>query len=128
MGATFGYANWGEARNEIIRRLHRIARAQSKITYSELCDGLRADGVIDLEFHGTPLAHMLGQINVLEHQRGRPLLSSVVVHKSGDYFPGVGFWSFAKLLGLDIGETEAERVKFWAQEFSRCHAYWKNRY
>ena len=128
MALTFGYEDWAEARDEIIRRLHRVARAQSKITYSELCDELRTEGVIDLPYHGAPLDYMLGHINLLEHERGRPLLSSVVVHKSGDYFPGVGYWNFAKLLGLEVGDSEAEQVKFWAQEFSRCHAYWKNRY
>lgn len=124
----FGDPNWLSARSEMTRKLHRVARAQSKITYSELCDELRADGIIDLEPHGAPLAWMLGQINVLEARQGRPLISSVVVHKTDDWLPGEGFWGIAKLMNLNVGGTEAERVAFWAHEFGRCHAYWKNRF
>ena len=71
----FGDTRWTTARAQMTRRLHKIARAQSKTTYSELCDGLRADGIISLDPHGAPLAYMLGQINVLEAQQGRPLIS-----------------------------------------------------
>jgi hypothetical protein len=124
----FGEPDWHGARAEMTRRLHKIARAQAKITYSELCDELRRDGVIALEPHGSPLAWMLGQINVLEARQGRPLISSLVVHKSDDWLPGVGFWSIAKLMGLDIGDTEEAKVAFWAHEFGRCHAYWKGRF
>lgn len=34
----------------------------------------------------------------------------------------------ARGFGLEVGDSEAEQVKFWAEEFSRSHAYWKNRY
>jgi len=124
----FGEPNWFDARAEVTRRLRAVARRQSKITYSELCDSLRADGIIDLAPHGSPLAWMLGQINVLEAQQGRPLISSIVVHKTDDWLPGVGFWNIAQLMGLNIGNTEAEKVAFWAREFGRCHDYWRNRF
>lgn len=128
LNKDFGEPNWFAARTEVTRRLHAVARKQSKVTYSELCDGLRNDGIIDLEPHGTPLAWMLGQINVLEADQGRPLISSVVVHKTDDWLPGVGFWNISKLMGLNIGTSEADRVQFWAHEFGRCHAFWKNRF
>lgn len=63
---------------------------------------------------------MLGQINDLEHQQRRPLISAVVVHKTDDWLPGTGFWDFAKALGINAGTSDVEREAFWAREFSKC--------
>jgi hypothetical protein len=124
----FGEPNWLEARKEMTRRLHRVARAQSRITYSDLCDEMRETGLIDLEPRGPQLSWMLGQINVLEAQQGRPLISVVVIHKGGDNLPGSGFWEMAKLIGIPIGRTEEERLAFCSREMELCHSYWRNRF
>jgi hypothetical protein len=73
---TYGHPKpeWDETRAWMTRRLHAIARAQSKITYGELCREAAAAGHLALEPHGTPLAGLLGQINVDERERGRPLV------------------------------------------------------
>ena len=101
-----------------------VARTRSTTTYTELCrDVLPATGT-RLEPHGTPLAGLLGQINVLEQEEGRPLISCVVVHKAGDWRPGVGFWNMAKEMGIDVGATEADRDRYWVGELKRCYSTW----
>jgi hypothetical protein len=127
---TYGYPReqWAPARTWMTRRLQAVARSQAKITYGELCSEARAQNIIDLEPHGTPLAGLLGQINVLEQERDRPLISCVVVHATDDYLPGVGFWNMAKEMNLAVGNTEDEHLLFWTRELTRCHAYWKNRF
>ncbi len=75
----------------------------------------------------TRLARRPPSINVLEREHGRPLISAIVVHKSDDWMPGVGFWNIAREIGIDPGSSEASRLEFWVREFSRCHSYWKSR-
>jgi hypothetical protein len=67
---------------------------------------------------------LLGQVNVLEQEEHKPLISCVVVHKSGDTRPGVGFWNMAREMRLDVGRAEAEQERFWVRELNRCYAKW----
>jgi len=94
------------------------------LSYSEICDEMRLKGIIDLEPHGTPFAALLGQINVIEHDLGRPLISAVVVSKE-ERQPGVGFWNIAKELGIEVGESENQRVAFWLDSLQECHRRWR---
>jgi hypothetical protein len=42
--------------------------------------------------------------------------TALVVHKTGDYQPGPGFFELAKRLGHNVTDIE----KFWVQEVIRC--------
>ena len=79
---------------------------------------------MELEPHGTPLAGLLGQVNVLEREDELPLISCVVVHKAGDWKPGPGFWNMAKEMGLEVGTTDEDRDRYWVAELKRCYATW----
>jgi hypothetical protein len=81
-------------------------------------------GAVHLEPHSTALAGLLGQVNLLEHEAGRALISALVVHKGGDWQPGEGFWSFARDLGIDPGSGHTARLDFWVREIERCYAHW----
>jgi hypothetical protein len=67
---------------------------------------------------------LLGQVNVLEHEADRPLISALVVHKDGDPEPGSGFWAFARELGIDPGSGTHAKLDFWMREGERCYAQW----
>jgi hypothetical protein len=129
---TYGFATseWLTTRDWLTRRLRWVAAEPdgSTIQYGTLCDEMRRAGIANLEPHGTPLAALLGQINVLEHEEGRPLISAVVVSKDTGQ-PGVGFWNLAEAAGFKIGDTLEQREAFWLDELTACHAFWcKHRY
>ena len=111
MATTYGYSTseWEATRAWIARRLRRVAADQATITYSDLCTEMGRAGVLALDPHGSALAGILGQVNVLEHEADAPLISALVVHKAGDWQPGVGFWSFAREIGVDPGPSQSAR-------------------
>jgi hypothetical protein len=125
---TYGYPEptWEAARQWLTARLRRVAASGhgETVSYSDLCDEMRKRDVIDLEPHGTPLAALLGQVNVIEHEHGNPLISAVVVGKD-TMQPGVGFWNIAKDLGIQFGDSPNEREAFWLQSLEECHKRWK---
>lgn len=126
MQQTYGFApsEWDTARMWARNHLRNVARARGTATYTQLCEGMASDTGLRFEPHGTPLAGLLGQVNVLEREEGLPLISCVVVHKSGDWKPGVGFWNMSKEMGLAIGDTETERDAYWVAELKRCYDRW----
>ncbi|MGZ4363811.1 MAG: hypothetical protein ACXVFF_16465 [Gaiellaceae bacterium] len=126
MSSTYGYATseWESARDWIARQLHKVARDQATITYGDLADKMAKAGLISLDPHSPALAALLGQVNVIEREAGRPLISALVVHKGGDLEPGTGFWAFARELGIDPGSGPHARLDFWTREVERCYARW----
>lgn len=127
MATTYGHAtsDWETTRDWVVKRLHRVARERTTITYSDLSDETARVGGLRLEPHSTALAGLLGQVNLLEHEAGRPLISALVVHKSGDLQPGEGFWSFAADLGIEPGSGQNARLDFWVREIERCYTHWR---
>ncbi|MEX2032251.1 MAG: hypothetical protein WEA81_05235 [Dehalococcoidia bacterium] len=90
------------------------------IAYSELVRRVQA---ARLEAHDTRLFQLLGDISVDEDEAGRGMLSVLVVHKTGDYQPGPGFFELAKSLGRDTNDLLA----CWIQELKFVHTYWSGR-
>lgn len=125
MASTWGYSQseWDSTRDWVGRRLRRVAKAGGTITYGALCREMQADHMLSLEPHSSALAGLLGQVNVLEYEAARPLLSSVVV-QADDPVPGDGFWRFVRVLGIDPGSSEQARLRFWVEELNRCHSFW----
>jgi hypothetical protein len=71
---------------------------------------------------------MLGQINLIEMERGDPMITAVVVLKVGSSAPGVGFWNLAEAAGLfSASASEEDQDRFWTAEFSECHRVWSAR-
>ncbi len=124
MDETYGEDSleWRRTRREAIRLLHEAAHQRGKMTYSELVNALTERGYLTLDPHGTPLAGMLGQINLIEMERGDPMITAVVVLKVGSSAPGVGFWNLAEAAGLfSASASEEDQDRFWTAEFSECH-------
>lgn len=108
---------WEESLDEVTRILKKTAKRRATIPYSEVTRGLNVIqfGAEDHRFHA-----LLSDISRREGEQGRPLLTVVVVHKSGDMQPGPGFFELAKSLGRDFDDIEM----FWIQELKRTWKYW----
>ena len=69
------------------------------------------------------LGDRLDEGSIHEHQNGRPLLSVVVVHRTGDHMPGEGFFSLARRLNL-LHPDDDDAI-FFGQELERCWEFWR---
>ena len=110
-------------RNDIYHKLQEVARAKRLIGYDELNTELELGLDLSLSSDRNLLGQWLGEISENEAKQGRHMLSSLVVHKKGDYFgyPGKGYFEFARELGVHTGEDD---VRFWAKEVKWLHQYW----
>lgn len=128
MSRTYGYSTgeWDMARDWTARRLQKLAKDRATITYSDLASEMAQAGLIRLEPHSSALAALLGHVNLLEHEEGRPLISALVIYKGGDAEPGQGFWNFARDLGIKVGSGPDARLEFWSAEVQRCYTFWKS--
>lgn len=117
----FGFSPeaWRFAKTEVRSILIERAKRRSFITYSQLAPQITA---ISVEYHDPRLNALLGEISTEEEQRGRGLLSVLVVHKIGDMQPGQGFYELAERLGRRIPDI----TLFWVEEFNRVFDYWQN--
>jgi hypothetical protein len=108
----FPLALWNAAHDEITGILRDRARSGQTISYSELVAKITT---VRLEPDALALHALLGDISEHENNRGRGMLSVLVVHKDGDMLPGGGFFTLAKKLGRDT----TDRVECWVREFKR---------
>lgn len=111
---------WAAAKAEIRRILIEKARARGMIPYSELVGLVRA---VNFDAYDQRLFAILGQVSLEEHEQGRPLLSVLVVHKTGDYKPGPGFFELAEALGRDTTDLD----KAWIDETREVFRYWNEK-
>lgn len=107
---------------ELYDRLVEAARASETVTYGELAEMLHMD-------FGNPndrrrVGVLLGEISRFEVAAGRPMLSSVVIHKN-DFQPGKGFFGLGQELGL-VGAGEDE-VAFAIRQLKGTWAEWATR-
>lgn len=106
--------------NELIYdKLISVARSQNVTTYSEIAPlaGLDMSNPDDRN----RIANILGEISTHEHEKGRPLLSAVVIHRDNN-IPGHGFFTLARELGL---HRDTDDRMFFINELRRVHDRWK---
>lgn len=108
---------WEAAKAEAKAVLSACAKQRQMIPYSDFVSRIKA---IHLEAHDSRLAHFLEEISTEEGAAGRGMLTALVVHKSGDYQPGPGFFDLAQRLGHNTSDV----VKFWIEEVKRVFAAW----
>lgn len=108
---------WDAVKAEIRALLIRAARRRSVIPYSEVTAQLKAHTFDpeDFRFH-----RLLGEISAAEDDRGRGLLTVIVVHKWGDMRPGPGFFELA----AERGRPTKDLDKVWLAELDRVWGYW----
>lgn len=110
-------AKWAAAKAEIRAILVRKAKERAMIPYSDLVAQVRA---VNFNAFDVRLFSILGQLSTDEHQQGRPLLSVLVVHKTGDMQPGDGFFELAESLGRDTSNL----LEAWIAEVRQVYQYW----
>ncbi len=108
---------WAVAKEEIGEILIEKAKQRAMIPYSELVGRVKS---VSFNPFDTRLFAMLGQISVSENEQGRPLLSVLVVHKTGDMQPGEGFFELAQALGRNTSDV----LKAWIEEVQRVYQHW----
>ncbi len=121
MNDKYGYpvTDWEKAKEEMRQVLIETAKRGETIPYSVLVLKVRT---ITFDPNAYALAHMLGEISTEEDAAGRGMLSVVVVHKHGDMKPGPGFFELAKQLGRKVSDKD----KFWIDELSKVHGWWRS--
>jgi hypothetical protein len=98
----------------LYEKLKEIARARSKIAYSELAQSV----YLNRRRLGLPLE----EICCYEHEQGRPMLSVVAVHKHSG-IPAKPFFDLARSLGLYKGDNDSE---FFTDELRKAHECWSS--
>ena len=111
---------------EVRDMLIDIARKKGIIYYQELCDGCK----LPLNMRDNPqdrleIGNILGEISTYEHKNGRPLLSSIVLTRSGE--EGDGFYKLCEELGKTGDWRKLKRDGVFAvQEIKKCHNFWSD--
>ncbi len=110
---------------ELYEELKIIARNKKLTYYSLIAPMLGLN--MEVEDDRNEIARLLGQIAIHEQENGRPMLTSLVIHKGNDNNPGEGFYSIANELGIYNGSrNNLDRITFWVTQVSLVHGYWKN--
>jgi DNA-binding IclR family transcriptional regulator len=65
---------------------------------------------------------MLDELSIDEDGAGRGLITVLVVHKSGDYRPGPGFFELAASGGRDVSDID----RTWLRELRTVWGHWLN--
>jgi len=114
----FDDTDWNAAKTEAREAIIERARVRGQICYSDLMARIES---IDMDPHDPRVSPFLAEISLAEHADGRPLLTAIVTHKTGDMQPGPGFYDLAKR----VGRNTSDLVKCWVDEFKKVHAYWE---
>lgn len=108
---------WAQAKEEAKVILAGVARARGVIAYSDLTVQI---GAISFLSSDQRFFFLLREISADEYRAGRGMLTAVVVHKSGDFKPGPGFFDLAQSLGLNVSDSD----RLWIEQLTTAHDYW----
>lgn len=109
--------------SRMYEKLKDLARKKEMVFYSDLAASLGMS--FDTEADRNVFKNDLGDISILEHSQGRPLLSAIVVHKptsSEPRMPGKGFFKLAR--EHNIWDGKGTKEKFFFNEIRKVHDYW----
>jgi hypothetical protein len=118
---------WRALRRHMRLMLRKRARDLGRYTYGDLAREAHEAGFTEIDPHSHTTATVLGQINILELERGLPMITAIVVHKHGPSVPGVGYWNLAHMMGVDVGTTDASVEAFWVSELQECYRVWPHK-
>lgn len=123
------FRDWDEFSTYVNRAypvLIETARRGDLVSYSEL--GARIGLPIN-EWFQTKIATIVGTCSCYEHDKGRPLLSSIVVNKE-TRTPGEGYWDLPgipRLRKVAARHLDESRQELWVNEVRKVFEYWKTR-
>jgi len=108
---------WKAAKKQAKVILKDRAAMRGMISYSDLARQITA---FSFAPHDPRFFHFLGEVSSDEDDKGRGLLTVIVVHKDGDMQPGPGFFDLAESRGRDVSDI----LKCWVEELHAVHAVW----
>ncbi len=115
----FSDAAWELAKAEGKAVLAEFARDKKMISYIDFMHQIRS-----ISFD-TPrdsrLPQFLAEISTEEAEAGRGMMTALIVRKTGDQRPGMGFFQLGKRLGYEVSDSE----KFWLEEVNKVFASWQ---
>jgi hypothetical protein len=116
----FSDAAWDLAKAEGKAVLAECARDKKMISYTDFMQQIRS---ISFETpHDSRLPQFLAEISTEEAKAGRGMMTALIVRKTGDQRPGMGFFQLGKRLGYEVSDPE----KFWLEEVNKVFASWQN--
>jgi hypothetical protein len=116
----FSDAAWELAKAEGRAVLAECARDKKLISYIDFMHQIRS-----ISFktpHDPRLPQFLAEISTEEAEAGRGMMTALIVRKTGDQRPGMGFFQLGKHLGYEVSDPE----KFWLEEVNKVFASWQN--
>jgi hypothetical protein len=111
----------------VFNELIETARRRGTVTYQEMADlvGLPTTG----NYMGKEVGHLVGEISEDQHDRGRPMLSAIVVEVGFDSLPGSGFFKLAADLKKYNGSDDPKQQRdFWEAEKRSVHEFWRKKF
>ncbi|MDD5465022.1 MAG: hypothetical protein PHP73_01590 [Candidatus Omnitrophica bacterium] len=119
--SDFSNKEWDNIKNEIKIILIEMAKRRGLITYSDLTKRINAVRLnTENKDEVQIMAQLLGELSCEESRVGHGMISTLVIHKTGDQEPGLGFFDYAKEIGKDFND----KTKFWVEECKKVHNYW----
>ncbi len=119
--SDFNNKEWGSIKEEIKMILIEVAKRRGLITYSDLTKKMNTVRLsTENKDEVQIIAQLLGELSCEENRTGHGMISALVIHKTGDQEPGLGFFDYAK----EIGKEFDDKTKFWVEECKKVHNYW----
>ena len=113
--------------HKVFCRLIQAALARQTIHYEDVA------AIMNLQGKGQHMSketgHILGEISEDEHNQDRPMLSAVVVQKTGKEkgIPGDGFFTLAcQLNKIEENTTPEQKKDFWRNELNQVYEKWSD--
>jgi hypothetical protein len=118
-----GDDDFDEAVEAVLEILHEVAMHRENdpsgtITYMQLSERLRVEHSIDVPYHMGPLPHILGEASKREHQKGRGMISVLVVEQETK-MPSSGFCRIARETPFS---RRGDDIQIWLNESRRVRA------
>jgi len=111
---------------DIRKKLIELARQKTPWSYSQLNEQLQLNLNFNNPHDRDLIGELLGEVSVHEHLNGRPLLSSLIIHKSSDREQGNGFYKLCSEIYGEKWETLKADPNFELDRMKECYLFWKN--
>lgn len=111
---------------DIRLKLIELARLKTPWSYSQLNEQLQLHLDFKNPYDRELIGDWLGEISLHEFHMKRPLLSSLIIHKSNDREQGDGFYKLCEqIYGDDWKSLKADK-DFELNEMKKCYSFWKD--
>jgi hypothetical protein len=111
---------------EIRNKLIELARYKTPWSYSQLNEQLQLGLNFNNAYDRGLIGEWLGEISMHEHNKNRPLLSSLIIHQNIDREQGDGFYKLCEYLyGIYWEDLKADKG-FEIEKMKECYTFWKD--